>query len=219
MASILSRRFQELADQMAVVSNSARDRRNAMDPQRSEKFVDMALLVNWKVKARSLLTQACGAESVHIQQFTAAEGFQHNDFFDAFRILKAVFEAAREDFDGGYLNSIRDLVRAEVFASELDQADELFRGGYHTAAAVIAGTVLETTVRALCDLHNVPPGKLNRMNDDLAKAGAYNALEQKRVTAMAAIRNAAAHGQTTDFTQAHVEAMLGDVARFVSAHS
>jgi hypothetical protein len=57
------------------------------------------------------------------------------------------------------------------------------------AAAVIAGTVLETALRQLC---------LDRMNADLAKAGVYNSLMQKRITALAAIRNRAAHGKPTN---------------------
>ena len=128
-------------------------------------------------------------------------------------------KAAQEDYDGGYLASVRSLVSAELFSSELEQADELLRAGFHVAAAVIAGTVLETTLRTLCTAHGQPLTGLNRMNDDLAKAGVYNALEKKNVTAMAGIRNAAAHGQTSDFTAAQVEAMLRDVTRFVAEHT
>jgi hypothetical protein len=66
------------------------------------------------------------------------------------------------------------------------------------AAAVIAGTVLETALRQLC---------LDRMNADLAKAGVYNSLMQKRITALAAIRNRAAHGKPNEFTRDDVSAM------------
>jgi hypothetical protein len=56
--------------------------------------------------------------------------------------LKVVFDTAREDFEGGYLISFRNLVQAEVFESELDQAKELQSAGYKVAAAVIAGVIL-----------------------------------------------------------------------------
>ncbi|EGH05545.1 hypothetical protein PSYAE_27014, partial [Pseudomonas amygdali pv. aesculi str. 0893_23] len=69
--------------------------------------------------------------------------------------LRAVFLAVKEDFEGGHLNSLRNLVQAEVFTSELDQAEELLKSGYATAAAVIAGVVLETTLRDLCSIHNL----------------------------------------------------------------
>jgi hypothetical protein len=39
------------------------------------------------------------------------------------------------------------------------------------------------------------------MNAALAKAGKYNKLMQKRITALADIRNSAAHGNFNQFTQ------------------
>jgi hypothetical protein len=219
MGSIFLKRFSELAMQMDGVACTVKVRANAFGTGGIERYLDGPAFLNWKVKARNLLGQACGPESVHVQQFTAAYGHQFEDSEQNFLFLKAIFEAAREDFEGGYLATVRGLVRAEVFASELEQAEELYRGGYHVAAAVIAGTVLETSIGSLCDQHGVARTKLSRMNDDLVKAGAYNALEHKSVTAMAAIRNAAAHGKSSEFTEAQVGAMLGDVGRFATAHS
>ena len=53
------------------------------------------------------------------------------------------------------------------------------------------------------------------MNADLVKAGAYNVLVQKKITALAAIRNSAAHGNTAEFTPSDVAAMLADVERLL----
>jgi hypothetical protein len=74
------------------------------------------------------------------------------------------------------------------------------RSGYYPAAAVITGVVLETALRELCDKEKIPNGKLDRMNADLAKAGVYNKLVQKQITAIAAIRNSVAHGKSNEFT-------------------
>lgn len=130
--------------------------------------------------------------------------------------MKAVFLAAREDFEGGYLSSVRTLVQAEMFDSELEQAEELLKGGYVTAAAVIAGVVLETALRELCDRSSIAHGKLDKMNADLAKAGIYSKLVQKRITTLADIRNSAAHGKPEEFTEQDVSAMLQDVCRFLT---
>lgn len=51
---------------------------------------------------------------------------------------------------------------------------------------------------------------------DLAKAGAYNSLAQKRITAIAAVRNSAAHGKSNEFTRVDVLAMTRDVEPFVA---
>ncbi|EGH05352.1 hypothetical protein PSYAE_26015, partial [Pseudomonas amygdali pv. aesculi str. 0893_23] len=61
-------------------------------------------------------------------------------------------------------------------------------------------------------------GSINKMNEDLAKAGAYSATQKKRITTLAAIRNSAAHGKPEDFTKDEVKGMIEDVERFLAAH-
>lgn len=108
------------------------------------------------------------------------------------------------------------MIQAEVFDSELDQATELLNNGYHPAAAVIAGVVLETTIRQMCDEEGIGHGKLDKMNSDLTKAGRYNILVQKQVTALADLRNKAAHGQNDQFSMNDVKNMIAEVSRFVT---
>jgi DNA-binding protein Fis len=55
------------------------------------------------------------------------------------------------------------------------------------------------------------------MNADLARASVYNKLTQKRITAIADIRNNAAHGYWDQFDQADVKDMIDWVATFVEA--
>ena len=111
---------------------------------------------------------------------------------------------------------MKALVQAEVFDSELEQANELLSSGYLSAAAVIAGVVLETALRELCDRGNISHSKLDKMNADLAKAGKYNTLTQKRITALAAIRNSAAHGKADEFTKQSVINMIDEVEQFLA---
>lgn len=56
------------------------------------------------------------------------------------------------------------------------------------------------------------------MNSDLAKAGVYNKLQQKRITALADIRNSAAHDDWASFNDDEVKEMIRDVERFLSDH-
>jgi hypothetical protein len=143
------------------------------------------------------------------------EGRTYSTNHETMLELKAAFEAAREDYEGGYCNSLRNLVHAEVFSIELEQASELLRAGYKTPAAVVAGVVLETTLRGLCLKHGIEPTSVNKMNSDLAKAGQYSLLVQKRVTALADIRNNAAHGHPDKFSDADVRDMIAQVETFV----
>jgi hypothetical protein len=48
----------------------------------------------------------------------------------------------------------------------------------------------------MCTEKGLPIGKRDKMNADLAKGGAYHKFRQKQITALADIRNSAAHGDT-----------------------
>jgi hypothetical protein len=213
----LKKRFEELEEQLSDVEGTKRHKR--MEYFEGD-FVDDHLLAGWCVKARNLLSQACGPDSEHYRVFLSAqETRMMSTNFDTLQRVKAVFLAAKEDYEGGYLRSVRSLVHAELFANELEQAAELLQSGYKVAAAVVAGVVLETTLRSLCTDKNIPVSKLDKMNADLAKAGVYNVLMQKRVTMLADIRNKAAHGDTEGFTGDDVRGMIADVERFVADHT
>lgn len=215
MTKLFKKRFSELAEQLEAVAAAKTSSANPVTGSASI-YVDQNALLNWKVKAKTLLINTCGESSHHLTSFIAAErskGYGTN--YDILKQLRAVFLAAQEDFSGGYLNTVRNLVQAEVFTSELEQAEELLKSGYATAA-VITGVVLETTLRDLCSTHELEHGSLNKMNDDLAKAGAYNATQKKRITTLAAIRNSAAHGKPEEFTPGEVKGMIEDVERFLA---
>ncbi|BBN90329.1 DUF4145 domain-containing protein [Azospira sp. I09] len=215
MTQVFRKRFAELEQQLAQVE--ATKRAQYSDYSGHYEAVDDELLLNWCVKARNLLSSSCGKESEHFLSFVEAEkpqAYLHNDY--TVKRVKAVFLAAKEDFEGGYLASVRQLVQAELFDSELEQAKELQSSGFHVAAAVIAGVVLETTLRDLCAQSGLLTGKMDKMNADLAKAGKYNLLIQKRITALAGIRNSAAHGNASEFTKEDVSSMIGEVERFVA---
>ena len=214
--SLLAKRFVELETQIATIEATKRYVQSEFSPG---DRIDDNMLLSWKVKAQNLLSMACGKESEHYSQFvqTAAPSAWRTNVTELSQ-LKAVFSAAKEDYEGGYLNSIRNLIQAELFGNELDQARELLTAGYQTAAAVVAGVVLETTLRQLCSDRTIPVAKLDKMNADLAKAGEYNLLVQKRITALADIRNSAAHGHPDKFKASDVDDMIEYIENFVGEH-
>ena len=201
---------------MVMLLNS---KETQFDPENGRRFeeIDGNSLLEWRMKAKNLLSKVCGMESDYYKEFLDNQDtHMYERHLSVLERLRAIFLAAKEDFEGGYLQSSKSLIQAEVFDSELEQARELFTNGYHSAAAVIAGVVLETTLRELCDRFSIPHGKLDRMNAELAKKKAFNRLVQKRITALADIRNSAAHGKTDEFNESDVEGMIKDVERFVA---
>jgi hypothetical protein len=103
---LFKQRFDELENQALEVEVSKTVDYNGI------AYIDDDLLLNWTVKVRHLLSTFCGEQSQHFQQFEKNENeytlFTTN--YSIFKRLKAVFLAAKEDFEGGYLSSIKTLV-------------------------------------------------------------------------------------------------------------
>lgn len=176
MSGLYKTRFDELLTQLDAVFATTK---TTYDPysRQNETDLDSNTLLEWRVKAKNLLLKVCGDDSEHYKAFVEEESPSgYSTYLSAAKRVKAVFLAAKEDFDTGMLRSSRSIVQAELFSSELDQARELHSHGYISAAAVITGVVLETTLRELCDREGIPYGKLDKMNADLAKKGVYNVL-------------------------------------------
>jgi hypothetical protein len=215
MATVFGRRFDELCQQAETID--ATKRLDNTGYRTDGYVIDQNALLNWQVKAQHLISSACGEDSAHYRLFVENEqGGMYITNHEVFSKLRAVLLAAKEDYEGGYLNKLRHLIQAEVFDSELDQAKELFDSGYVIPAAVIAGVVLETGLREMCADNKVPTGKLDRMNADLAKAGVYSMLVQKQVTALAHVRNCAAHGKADQFSKDDVLNMIRDVPKILA---
>lgn len=72
-------------------------------------------------------------------------------------------------------------------------------------------------LRKLCDKHGIAiphSTKIDSLNATLAREGVYNKLVQKRITALADIRNNADHGHFDKFGKTDVEDMVKWVRNF-----
>ncbi len=171
----------------------------------------------WKTSTSQFLGSLFGRNSeyyLHLQ-----ENFKHAGYHSDMARGMAVLNAAWNDYSKGYLNELKTLVRAEIFDDFLELAQYLYDQGYYQPAAVLAGGVLEDSLRKVCDKSGIPlqaKPKLDSMNAELAKQGVYNTLVQKRITWLADIRNKAAHAQWSTFSATDVDAMLRQVRDFVT---
>ncbi|HEY4905527.1 MAG TPA: hypothetical protein VIH89_18755 [Candidatus Sulfotelmatobacter sp.] len=155
----------------------------------------------------------------------AYEGALGGNIGDAFAPLVGILRALRDDYVSGNLQSVVELIHADVFADFLEMADYLLQQGYKDAAAVITGSVLEEHLRQLCQKTGIvitqsggAPKKADTLNSDLAAAAVCSKLDQKSVTAWLDLRNKAAHGQYADYTKEQVALTLQGVRDFISRH-
>lgn len=182
------------------------------------KFVNHRKSSRWGTTCLHFLKSIYTDKGEHYLRFKSFSlKFALDRNFRAVSVAIGIMEAAKFDYENQHLFNTRALIEAEVFDDFLEQSEHLLSQGYFTASAVIAGSVLEDSLRKLCIKNGITllaKPKLDTMNADLAKAGVYNLLKQKQITALADLRNKAAHGQG-GFTKEDVESMIKDIRRFM----
>ena len=141
--------------------------------------------------------------------------------------IMGVVQALRDDIKAGYIASLVELVHGDVFADFLEMGQHLLDTGYKDAAAVIAGSTLESHIREICNKYGVPieetdkngnlrPKKTDRLNADLTKANVYTKLDQKSITAWLDLRNKAAHGHYGDYSDEQVALLISGIREFIA---
>lgn len=183
-----------------------------------ELRVNEGLYIEWTTSATALLHRVFGPDDPTTIAFAKAlmpcGGTLHRCFSNAF----PVFQSAYDQFENGHLFDLRNLVHAEVFSDELDLAKHYLDNDGKTAAAVVAGVVLETALRKLCVDRDLEVGQLNPMNQRLRENGAYTQIVWRQIQAWADIRNSAAHGKPDEFEAQQVSLMISGVRDFVAKH-
>lgn len=175
----------------------------------------------------SFLAKTFGSAHSYYKEFEriTAEGYESTA-----KAGRGILVAARDEVVGGWAVTTRGIVSAEIFGDFIEMAQYLLAENYKDPAAVMAGSVLEEHLRQLAAKWGVSvthvdakgktiPNKADVINADLAKAGAYNGLNQKLVTGWLDLRNKAAHGKYAEYTAANVDLMVQGIVQFMSSFS
>ena len=191
-------------------------------------YVDEAQFKSWGTSTIHALTNYFGKSSPYYINFLKEFEKKNADSEHIFLNCKGILESAINDYNDGYLNSIRSLISADIFSSSIEQAKELLGKKYKDASAVIAGATLENSLRTLCEINQIEikdkddniieNPKLDRMNSELTKHGVYNKLKQKSITTWADLRNKAAHGHYDQYSTEEVRLMILSIEDFLANH-
>ena len=122
-----------------------------------------------------------------------------------------ILQAVLEDIDQGYIETIRQLITAEVFSDFFEQAEHLLQNGYKAPAASLAGALLENGFRAIAVRREVPVRSrddLASLTQKLADNGVFDRLTQKKVSVWTDVRNAADHGQFDELNENDVDDLI-----------
>lgn len=186
----------------------------------TDSFVDERAASEWYTRSLNFLARVFGADSEHYKAMS--KHAQNPTKWTPANMAFGVICAAKADLEAGAIFDLKALVAAEVFESMLEQATALHNAGYNGPAAVVAGCVLEDGLRRLCREKTIAlpnNAKLDFMNAALAKAGVYSVLTQKKITALADVRNSAAHGKWDQFSASDVDGLIKWTAEFIEKHA
>ena len=213
-SKLIQQRFSELAEKASAVQKTYY---NPFGDRGEYHHVNSEIFEEWATSVLGFLQRVFGDESPHYKNFYAQYRKFHG-FSTEFENCRGIFQAAKEDFEGGYLFNIRGLIKAEDSTQALEQATELVNGNYKDPACLVAGVALEIAIKELCVRHGISLAKLDAMNIELCKKNIYNMGMQKQITTWAHWRNKAAHGEWSEYNNEDVSDMIKGVTRFVAEY-
>lgn len=210
MANTFEKQLCDIVDEYELVAKQ----------QRSDefKFIDL------QTRCVAAIERIVGRNSVYFDRIKRIDELKNRIGYKLPAQI-AVAKALLSDIREGYLESLEQFIRGDLFADYLEMAAHLEQNGYKDPAAVLAGSTLEAHLRKLCDRHGIvsvssgdKPKKADTLNADLRKAGVYNKLDQKNITAWLDIRNKAAHGKYDEYAREQVKILIDSVRDFINRH-
>jgi hypothetical protein len=214
---LIKRQFENLVEEGRKILNAV-----GWDGRKMQRNPPIPDYFRFRTAALNLVRRSCGEKSDHYQELKRLAESQDSATNSYYTMhCFGVVEAAHQDFEMGLLFDVRALIAAELLGDFIEQAEFLLTANYHVPAASLAGAVLEDTLRKLCERHDIPlpeSTKIDRLNSDLARAEIYDRLTQKRITAIADIRNNADHGHFNKFRREDVDDMVKWIRSFTTKY-
>ncbi|WP_234491677.1 hypothetical protein [Streptomyces sp. MBT33] len=207
--------IQDMVKQLNTLLDQTQDFLSKRKDYGSEGSVQAGILAN---RLEAAVTRLSLNESIYREQLK--RGSKYSTDYRLIHNLQVTL-SLREDLKAGWTETVVELVHADTYSDYFEMANGLLAKGYKDAAAVITGTSLEVHVRALCVKNGVTtavagrPKKADTMNADLKKAGVYDGLRQKQITAWMDLRNKAAHGNYGDYDNDEVRQFIDGVQAFM----
>lgn len=202
-----------------------------ISPLTKQEIEDQQKLEGWNVNYLSLLDQIISPRSVH-RNLLGEKRERVPNLPGTLNTRLSRLKGLKEDFQKGYLGDLELEIEAAISADYMGQAEQLLAEGQsgkyeHVPAAVLAGAVLEKSLRTLCDKqspsipivhNNGKPLTLAPLIEALKKNNVFNELTAKQLRAWADIRNSAAHGNFDEFNRSHVDLMIQGINNFLALH-
>lgn len=131
-----------------------------------------------------------------------------------YRTQLAIFMSAELRFDSSIFDMVQ-LVRADLFDSELDAARELVKNGFLRGAGAVAGVVIEKHLAQVCINHNISTRKqhptISDFNDLLKNSSVIDIPAWRQIQRLGDIRNLCDHNKHREPTKEEVGELIDGV--------
>lgn len=171
--------------------------------------------------------KATTVQTYHIQDWLngVRSGTQYTGekYYDDFAVTTmrfstqlAILQAVHTRFESS-LYDIQQLVRADLFDSELEASRELLKSGFLRAAGAVAGVVLEKHLAQVAANHAVATRKahptISDLNDLLKAGGILDVPAWRNVQRLGDLRNLCDHNKHREPTKDEIEELINGVEK------
>jgi hypothetical protein len=179
-------------------------------------YVDSESWQKWSTNVLNILYAVFGPNSVHYQNFKKI-----HDNFDGstsdFGSARGVFIAAKEDFEGGYIFSLKNTISGEIFGDFVALAKQSLSDDYKEVAAVLACAALEDALKRFASTHGLDvEGKaMQQVVAALKSKGFVTGAQKTLLDTMPKIRDYAMHANWDKIKAPDVSSVIGFVEQFL----
>jgi len=191
----------------------------------SDKKEEFSILI---AKAKATVQRIIGDKSEYYKEIIRVLESKEYDG-EKLKPIMGTIIALKEDLENDFLKNLGEIIHSEIFTDFIEMAEHLLSEGYKDASAVISGSTLESHLKKLSlknsinlDYTNqagkILPKKADTLNAELYKNTIYNSGIQKQITAWLDIRNNAAHGNYSEYTDKEVDLMIKGIINFIASN-
>jgi hypothetical protein len=172
--------------------------------------------MRWATSAQSLIRAAYGDSTPHYQNFCQAIK-ECNGYDYEVMVLRGVFLAAKDDFDGGYVFNVDLRVSGEVFGDFVALAKKSLSEGNKDVAAVLACAALEDALKRYATSNGLlVDGKtMQEVVNALKSSGLVAGAQKSMLDTMPKVRNSALHADWATLSEPDVASVIGFVEQFL----
>ena len=120
------------------------------------------------------------------------------------KLQVSILTAAEKRFESS-LFDIEEILRADLFDSEIDAGKALSKNGFHRAGGAVVGVVLEKHLNHVCQIHGLKSKKahptISEFNDQLKEAGVIDIPKWRFIQHLGDLRNLCDHGKDREPTK------------------